>query len=55
MKNILLIVLATTLPAFAADMSVTGGASISFDDTNRGKGNRGNGMYMGDSINFNAS
>ena len=41
--------------AFAADMSVTGGASISFDDTNRGKANRGNGMYMGDSINFNAS
>ena len=41
--------------AFAADMSVTGGASISFDDTNRGKANRGNGMYMGDSINFKAS
>jgi outer membrane protein OmpU len=41
--------------AFAADMSVTGGASISFDDTNRGKAKRGNGMYMGDSINFNAS
>jgi len=41
--------------AFAADMSVTGGASISFDDPNRGKSNRGNGMYMGDSINFKAS
>ena len=41
--------------AFAADLSVTGGASISFDDTNRGKANRGNGMYMGDSINFKAS
>ena len=41
--------------AFAADLSVTGGASISFDDTNRGKANRGNGMYMGDSIHFKAS
>jgi outer membrane protein OmpU len=36
-------------------MSVSGAASISFDDTNRGKGDRGNGFYMGDSLKFNAS
>jgi outer membrane protein OmpU len=36
-------------------MSVSGAASITFDDTNRGKGDRGNGFYMGDSLKFNAS
>jgi len=36
-------------------MSVSGAASISFDDTNRGFGDRGNSFYMGDSIKFNAS
>jgi outer membrane protein OmpU len=36
-------------------MSVSGAGSISFDDTNRGKGDRGNGFYMGDSLKFNAS
>ena len=35
-------------------MSVSG-VSITFDDTNRGKGTRGNGFYMGDSLNFSAS
>ena len=30
-------------------------ASISFDDTNRGKSDRGNGFYMGDSLKFNMS
>ncbi len=44
-----------TFSANAADMSVSGGASISFDDTNRGFGDRGNGFYMGDSLKFNAS
>ena len=58
LKTIGLTALGTAListSAFAADMSVSGGASISFDDTNRGKGDRGNGFYMGDSINFAAS
>jgi outer membrane protein OmpU len=36
-------------------MSVSGAGSITFDDTNRGKGDRGNGFYMGDSLKFNAS
>jgi outer membrane protein OmpU len=36
-------------------MSVSGAASITFDDTNRGKADRGNGFYMGDSLKFNAS
>ena len=41
--------------AFAAELAVTGGASISFDDPNRGKSARGNGFYMGDSIGFTGS
>ena len=58
LKKIGLSALAGSLVSFsagAADMSVSGGASISFDDTNRGKGTRGNGFYMGDSLNFSAS
>ncbi len=41
--------------AHAADLSVTGGASLTFDDPNRGFSDRGNGFYMGDSLKFNAS
>ena len=44
-----------TFSANAADMSVSGGASISFDDPNRGFSDRGNGFYMGDSLTFTAS
>ena len=58
LKTIGLTALGTAListSAFAADMSVSGNASISFDDNNRGKADRGNGFYMGDSINFAAS
>ena len=58
LKKIGLSALAGSLVSFsagAADMSVSGGASISFDDTNRGKATRGNGFYMGDSLNFSAS
>ncbi|MDC3391114.1 porin [Candidatus Pelagibacter sp.] len=48
-----------TFSAHAADVSVSGAASISFDDTNRGgneaNGTRGNGFYMGDSLKFNMS
>ena len=50
--------LAASLATFsvnAADVSVSGGASITFDDNNRGKGDRGNGFYMGDSLKFNMS
>ena len=39
----------------AADFSVSGGASITFDDPNRGFSDRGNGFYMGDSLTFSAS
>ena len=39
----------------AADFSVSGGASITFDDPNRGFSDRGNGFYMGDSLTFAAS
>ena len=56
LKKIGLTALGTTLiasSAFAADMSVTGGASISFDQTSDKVG--GSSVYMGDSINFNAS
>jgi outer membrane protein OmpU len=56
LKTIGLTALGTTLiasSAFAADMSVTGGASISFDQTSDKVG--GSSVYMGDSINFNAS
>jgi outer membrane protein OmpU len=58
LRKIGLSALAGSLATFsvnAADMSVSGAASISFDDTNRGKGDRGNGFYMGDSLKFNAS
>ena len=58
LRKIGLSALAGSLATFsvnAADMSVSGAASISFDDTNRGLGDRGNGFYMGDSIKFNAS
>ena len=44
-----------TFSVNAADVSVSGGASITFDDNNRGKGSRGNGFYMGDSLKFNMS
>jgi outer membrane protein OmpU len=58
LRKIGLSALAGSLATFsvnAADMSVSGAASITFDDTNRGNGTRGNGFYMGDSIKFNAS
>jgi len=44
-----------TFSANAADVSVSGGASLSFDDTDRGESTRGNGFYMGDSLGFNMS
>jgi outer membrane protein OmpU len=47
-----------TFSAHAADVSVSGAASISFDDPNRGgktNGTRGNSFYMGDSLKFNMS
>ena len=44
-----------TFSANAADFSVSGGASITFDDPNRGFSDRGNGFYMGDSLTFSAS
>ena len=58
LRKIGLSALAGSLATFsvnAADMSVSGAASITFDDTNRGKGSKGNSFYMGDSIKFNAS
>ena len=58
LRKIGLSALAGSLATFsvnAADMSVSGAASITFDDTNRGKADRGNGFYMGDSLKFNAS
>ena len=58
LRKIGLSALAGSLATFsvnAADVSVSGGGSISFDDTNRGKGDRGNGFYMGDSLKFNMS
>ena len=58
LRKIGLSALAGSLATFsvnAADVSVSGGASISFDDTNRGKADRGNGFYMGDSLKFNMS
>ena len=58
LRKIGLSALAGSLATFsvnAADMSVSGAASITFDDTNRSKGSRGNSFYMGDSIKFNAS
>ena len=58
LRKIGLSALAGSLATFsvnAADVTVSGGASLSFDDTNRGKGSRGNGFYMGDSLGFNMS
>ena len=58
LKKIGLSALAGSLATFsanAADFSVSGAASITFDDTNRGKATRGNSFYMGDSLKFNAS
>ena len=62
LRKIGLSALAGSLAAFsvnAAEVSVSGGASISFDDPNRGggeaNGTRGNGFYMGDSLKFNMS
>ncbi len=55
LKKIGLTALGTTLiasSAFAAEMSVTGAASISFDQTSDKVG--GSNVYMGDSINFKA-
>ena len=44
-----------TFSAHAADFSVSGGASLTYDDPNRGNGDKGNSFYMGDSLGFNAS
>ncbi len=44
-----------TFSSHAAEFSVSGGASITFDDPNRGFSDRGNGFYMGDSLTFSAS
>ena len=58
LRKIGLSALAGSLATFsvnAADFSVSGGASITFDDPNRGFSDRGNGFYMGDSLTFNAS
>ena len=58
LRKIGLSALAGSLATFsvnAADLSVSGSASISFDDTNRGFGTRGNSFYKGDSLKFNGS
>ena len=58
LKKIGLSALAGSLVSFsagAAEMSVSGGGAIYFDDTHRGKSTKGNGFYMGDSLNFSAS
>ena len=58
LRKIGLSALAGSLATFsvnAADFSVSGSASITFDDSNRGFGDRGNGFYKGDSLKFNAS
>jgi len=58
LRKIGLSALAGSLATFsvnAADLSVSGAASISFDDTNRGFGDRGNSFYKGDSLKFNGS
>ena len=44
-----------TFSAHAADFSVSGSASISYDDNSSGYSTRGNPFYMGDSLKFNAS
>ena len=58
LRKIGLSALAASLATFsvnAAEVSVSGGASLSFDDTDRGEATRGNGFYMGDSLGFNMS
>ena len=58
LRKIGLSALAGSLATFsvnAADFSVSGSASITFDDPNRGFSDRGNGFYMGDSLTFTAS
>ena len=58
LRKIGLSALAASLASFsvnAAEVSVSGGASLSFDDTDRGEADRGNGFYMGDSLGFNMS
>ena len=58
LRKIGLSALAGSLATFsvnAADVSVSGGASISFDDTDRGHSSAGNGFSMGDSLGFNMS
>ena len=58
LRKIGLSALAGSLATFsvnAAEVSVSGGASLSFDDTDRGEEVRGNGFYMGDSLGFNMS
>jgi len=58
LRKIGLSALAASLSTFsvnAAEVSVSGGASLSFDDTDRGEADRGNGFYMGDSLGFNMS
>jgi len=50
--------LGTTLiasSAFAVEMSVSGGASLTLNSTNSGKATAGNGWTMGDSLNFTGS
>jgi outer membrane protein OmpU len=58
LRKIGLSALAGSLATFsvnAADLTVSGSASITFDDTNRGFGDRGNSFYKGDSLKFNGS
>ena len=58
LRKIGLSALAGSLATFsvnAADLSVSGSASISFDDTDQGFGSRGNSFYKGDSLKFNGS
>ena len=58
LKKIGLSALAGSLATFsvnAADFSVTGSASITYDDPNRGSGSNGNAFTMGNSLGFNAS
>ena len=58
LRKIGLSALAGSLATFsvnAADLSVSGGAAITFSDANRGFGDAGNGWTMGDSLNFSAS
>ena len=55
LKKIGLSALAGSLVAMsvnAAELAISGAASMSFSDTNQGKADRGNAFSMGDSINF---